>query len=190
MKCPKCGSENVQIQSREYRPELTGPILLVFIGFGTMFLGIAGAIAGALLGLIASAIVKAVIPQAYQSVLACQDCGYSGTVENRKTATKLDEESGYNLRITRKPCKTGSAVLLSVKVDDKPQVDIANGGSVRFNLPEGIHSVFYQQKSGIGKGNRHGSIAVEVSTRKKMDVQISFTRNGIDTKIGELEEQQ
>nr|DAM55903.1 MAG TPA: Protein of unknown function (DUF2846) [Caudoviricetes sp.] len=187
MKCPKCGSENVQIQSREYKPKLTGPILLVFIGFGTMFLGIAGAIAGALLGLIVSAIVKAVIPQAYQSVLTCQDCGYSGTVENCKTATRPDEESEYNLRITRKPCKTGSAVLLSVKVDDKPQVDIANGGSARFNLPDGIHTVYYQQKSGLGKENRHGSIAVDVSTGKKMGIQISFTRNGIDTKIGEPE---
>lgn len=92
MKCPKCGSENVQIQSREYKPKLTAPILLIFIGFGTMFLGIAGAIAGAILGLIVSAIVKAVIPQAYQSVLVCQDCGHAEVVDNRKSVAKQDEE--------------------------------------------------------------------------------------------------
>lgn len=77
MKCAKCNSGNVQIQSKEYKPKFTAPILLVFIGFGMMFFGLVGVIGGAIIGLIISVILNAVLPQAYQSVLVCQDCGYT-----------------------------------------------------------------------------------------------------------------
>lgn len=57
MKCAKCNSENVQIQSKEYKPKFTAPILLVFIGFGLV-----GVIGGAIIGLIISVILNAVLP--------------------------------------------------------------------------------------------------------------------------------
>lgn len=84
MNCPKCNSENTQIQTKEYKPKLTGPIVLTLTGFGLMFLGVAGAAIGALLGLVIGLIVKAFIPQAYQGVLVCQDCGYTGVVDEKK----------------------------------------------------------------------------------------------------------
>ena len=76
MNCPKCNSENVQVQSKEYKPKLTVPILMIGGGIGLMILGPLGCLAGLVIGGIAAAIVHAVIPQTYQAVIVCQDCGF------------------------------------------------------------------------------------------------------------------
>ena len=76
MRCSKCNSENVQVQPREYKPKFTAPILMIGAGFGLMFLGIIGLIGGLIIGAIVAVIVHAVIPQTYQSVVVCQDCGF------------------------------------------------------------------------------------------------------------------
>lgn len=81
MKCPKCNSENVQIQSKEYKPKFTIGLLLMGVGFGGVFGGIVGNIIGLLIGLIVAAIVKAVIPKTYQPIMVCQQCGFIGDVK-------------------------------------------------------------------------------------------------------------
>ena len=75
MKCPKCNSENVQVQSKESKPKFTVPIMMICAGIGLMILGIIGLICGAVIGAIVAAIVNSMLPQTYESVICCQDCG-------------------------------------------------------------------------------------------------------------------
>lgn len=101
MKCQRCNSENVQMQSR---PGKSFPIIgfafsvaLAFTGLGLMFFSIADVIvglgsmylflstAGAIVGFVASgffgcilgAILKAFLPKKYETVAVCQNCGYT-----------------------------------------------------------------------------------------------------------------
>ena len=76
MNCPRCNSENVQVQSKEYKPKLTGPILMVGGGFGLMFASIIGLVIGVAIGGIVAAIVNSTLPTKYKSVIVCQDCGF------------------------------------------------------------------------------------------------------------------
>lgn len=178
MKCAKCNSENVQIQSKEYKPKFTAPILLVFIGFGMMFFGLVGVIGGAIIGLIISVILNAVLPQAYQSVLVCQNCGYTAICKGESVSNSQAIEN-FNLAVIREPSKTGSRVLLSIRVDDRPIIDVANGKSVYYTLERGKHTIFFQQKSGIGSAKRTGAISVEILENQKTYVHIAFTKNGV-----------
>lgn len=83
-RCPKCNCTNVTATPKEYRPKLTVPLVMTFGGFGLMFLGIIGLIVGALLGLVIGAIVNGLVPQTYQTVITCSDCGYSGVLKEGK----------------------------------------------------------------------------------------------------------
>lgn len=76
MKCPKCNSENVQVQAKEFKPKMIGASCLACAGFGLVFLGIIGAIIGAGLGAIIGGVLNSVMSGTYQSVMVCQDCGY------------------------------------------------------------------------------------------------------------------
>lgn len=84
VRCPKCNSTNVTATSKEYKPKLTVPLVMTFGGFGLMFLGLIGLIGGALLGLVIGAIVNGLVPQTYQTVITCSDCGYSGVCKDVK----------------------------------------------------------------------------------------------------------
>lgn len=77
MKCPKCHSENVQVQAKRVKFPM-GALLLTFGGFGLMFFGIIGALCGIVLGLIIGAIIKGLTPTAYESIVICQECGFVG----------------------------------------------------------------------------------------------------------------
>lgn len=83
MKCPKCGSENVQLQAKKN----TGKIILGFAlgmgGAGLMIFSIFGLLIGSALGAIIGLIIGAVKPK-YQSVMVCQNCGYCGKVQQTK----------------------------------------------------------------------------------------------------------
>ncbi len=84
VRCPKCGSVNVTATPKEYKPKLAVPLMMTFGGFGLMFLGIIGLIVGVLLGLIIGAIVNGLVPQTYQTVITCNECGYSGVAKEKK----------------------------------------------------------------------------------------------------------
>ena len=83
-RCPKCNSTNVTATPKEYKPKLAVPLVMTFGGFGLMFLGIIGLIVGALLGLVIGATVNGLVPQTYQTVITCSDCGYSGVCKGVK----------------------------------------------------------------------------------------------------------
>jgi hypothetical protein len=83
-RCPKCNSANVTATPKEYKPKLTAPLVMTFGGFGLMFLGVIGLAVGALLGLVIGAIVNGLVPQTYQTVITCSDCGYSGVCKDVK----------------------------------------------------------------------------------------------------------
>ena len=82
MVCPKCGSDKVKVQAIEKkRGSVTVGATIAGFGFGFAVAGFPGAIIGALLGLLVSFILKAVVPKQYNSLISCQECGYSGEVK-------------------------------------------------------------------------------------------------------------
>ena len=83
MNCPKCGSENVQLQAKKN----TGKIILGFAlglgGIGLMIFSIVGFLIGGALGAIIGLIIGVAKPK-YQSIMVCQNCGYCGKVKQSK----------------------------------------------------------------------------------------------------------
>lgn len=101
MKCERCNSENVQMQSRPAKgfsiiglvfgfslafaglSSMFFAIVDVIVGLGSMLLllsaagAIIGFVAGAFLGCIVGIIVKACRPKQYETVAVCQSCGYT-----------------------------------------------------------------------------------------------------------------
>ncbi len=84
MKCPKCSSENVHLQSKKNTGKIILGIALGLGGIGLMVFSIFGLLIGGALGAIIGLIISAVKPK-YQSIMVCQTCGYCGKVsENPK----------------------------------------------------------------------------------------------------------
>lgn len=185
MKCPKCNSENVQIQSKEYKPKFTVPILLVGAGFGTMFLGIIGTILGVIFGAIVAAIVHAVTPQSYQAVMVCQQCGFVGTdktiahaIPNPQFCT-MDES---NLMVVRKSNSIGSVCRMEIKIDDSAPFFLDNGEVKHLKLATGVHKVAYRQVNGMGKKQRNGLVDVSIDENRRL-VQFDFLQYGVNVLI-------
>lgn len=181
MKCPKCNSENVQVQSKEYKPKFIGAIILVCGGIGLMFFGI-GAIVGVVLGAIIGVIVDSAVPQTFRSVIVCQDCGY---VSQPFTPQKLGTEQHplfcdpeeSNLDVVRNDATKGTIVIIRVKIDDYPHFDIGDNSTTALKVPEGIHTVSYEQMNGIGKDKNRGKMSIEVNDKKT--ITVSFSRQGL-----------
>ena len=188
MKCPKCNSENVQVQSKEYKPKLTVPIIMICGGIGLMFFGV-GAIVGVIVGAIIAAIVNSVIPQTHQSVMVCQDCGYVSKPMNQPIMDSNKESlhnplfctpEESNLDVVRNDVDKGTIVVIRVKVDDYPHFDIGDNSTKSLKVPEGVHTVSYEQINGIGRNKNKGQLSVTVS--EKQSLTISFTRQGLIVK--------
>lgn len=184
MKCPKCNSENVQVQSQEYKPKLTLPIVMVCGGFGLMFFGI-GAIVGVIVGLIIAAIVNAVIPQTYRPVMVCQQCGFVGTnttmthvVPNSLFCT--DGES--NLVIVRRSNSFGSVCKLGIKIDNYAPFEIGDNESRHLKIEQGAHTITYYQVNGMGKAQRKGVMNITVGESCRT-VEFEFQRVGLNTSV-------
>ena len=184
MKCPKCNSENVQVQSKEYKPKFIGGIILVCGGIGLMFFGI-GAIIGVIIGAIIGAIVDSMVQPALQSVIVCQECGYVSQPFNlKKLGTEQHplfcdpEESNFD--IVRNDVDKGTIVIVRVKIDDYPHFDIGDNSTTPLKVPEGKHTVSYEQINGIGKNKNKGKMFVEVTDKKT--ITVSFSRQGLIVK--------
>lgn len=80
MKCNKCGSENVTVQAVKAKSPFIMGFTLLFGGLGLMIAGLVGAIIGVPVGVLIGAIVKALVPTRYDSLVSCQNCGYSEVV--------------------------------------------------------------------------------------------------------------
>jgi hypothetical protein len=154
-------------------------------GFGLMLLGPIGAIGGLIIGGIVAAIVHAALPQAYQPVVVCQQCGYVGTATTiAQTAPNplfcTHEES--NLRIMRTSSNTGTVCKLGVKIDDFAPFEVGNGDMKFIKLAPGTHQVTYYQINGMGKDKRKGSINVVIG-ESEQSLSFAFLPNGLDVKI-------
>jgi hypothetical protein len=185
MKCPKCNSEDVQVQPKEYKPKFTVPILLICGGFGLVFLGIVGLVVGLILGAIIAAIVHSVVPQSYQSVMVCQQCGFVGTATTIAHVTQnplfcASDES--KLRILRPSNSTGAVCALGVKIDDFAPFEIGNGDMKFVKLPSGTHTVTYYQVNGLGKDKRKGSVDVVIG-EEEQSISFEFLPNGLNVNI-------
>lgn len=185
MKCPKCNSENVQVQSKEYKPKFTVPILMVCCGFGGLFLGIGGTIGGLIVGAIIAAIVNSILPQTYQPVLVCQSCGFVGTattIAHSAPNPLFCPAEECNLRIMRSASSTGSICSLGVQIDDFAPFEIISGDMKFVKLPVGTHTVTYYQVNGMGKDKRTGSVEVEIDEGVKT-ICFEFLPNGLDVTV-------
>lgn len=185
MRCPKCNSENVQTQAKEFKPKMIGACCLTFAGFGLMFLGIIGAIIGVGIGAIVGAVLNSIMSNTYQSVMVCQDCGY---VSQPMTKTNVGTVSHplfcnpgeSNLDIVRNDVDKGTIVVIQIKIDDYDPFRIMDNSTTSLNVPEGIHTISYEQLNGIGRKNNKGQLSVSVDEKK--DITFSFTRQGLIVK--------
>lgn len=179
MRCPKCNSENTQIQAKEFKPKITVPAILMFGGFGLAFLGIIGLAIGIILGLILSAVFKSVFPTSYESVLVCQSCGCAiklNSVQNIKSHPLFCPPDESNLIVLRKDEVKGTIVNLRVWVDGEP-FDMHNGVREYLKISEGVHIIKYEQTNGLDKKHRNGEIQVNIENDRL--ITFSFTRSGI-----------
>ena len=194
MKCPRCQSENVQVQSKEYKPKLTVPILMVGAGFGLVFGGLIGAVIGLVIGGVVAAIVHAVTPQTYRPVVVCQQCGFIG---NGTTVASVNptpaptpahspvpssEPEERNFSVVRTSSSVGTVCKLGIRIDDSIAFELGNGEVKSFHLTPGTHKVTYYQINGMGKDKRNGSVNVNIGENKR-SLRFYFLHNGLDVKI-------
>ena len=185
MKCPKCNSENVQVQAKEYKPKMVGACCLTLGGFGLILLGIIGAIVGVGIGAVIGLVLNSVMSNTYQSVMICQQCGYvSKPLMQTKMGTEEHplfcnpEES--NLEVIRNDVVKGTIIMIRVKVDNFPHFDIGDNSTASLKVTEGLHTISYEQINGMGRQKNKGQLSVMVSEKKS--IAISFTRQGLIVK--------
>lgn len=183
MKCPKCNSENVQMQSKEHKLKLTVPIFMVGGGFGLFFGGFMGGFIGIIISAVVAGIVYTIAPTTYQSVPVCQECGFTST--NVPAAAPVDLNTLFctadecNLIVSRKASNTGSVCTLRVRIDTCATFDLINGDRKFLRLEPGTHRITYYQVNGMGKQKRSGALNVVIGEEKRL-VRFDFLLNGID----------
>lgn len=189
MKCPKCNSENVQFQAKEVKPQFTTPLCLMFGGIGLIFLSIIGAIIGVVLGLIVGAILSSALPSGQQSIMVCQECGYvmqpkdqpitppNQTVSSNPLFCNPEES---NLDVIRDDVDKGTIVVIQVKVDEYAPFNIFDNTTTTLKVPDGVHTISYEQINGIGKKKNKGQLSIVVNEKK--NITFSFTRQGVIVK--------
>lgn len=185
MTCPRCNSENVQVQSQEYKPKLTVPILMIGGGFGLMLLGLIGLIGGLIIGVIVAAIVSAVIPQTYRPVVVCQQCGFVGTPTTIAPTTPnpiFCTPGECNLRIVRSSSSTGTVCALGIKIDNFAPFEIGDGDMKFIKLAPGTHRVSYYQVNGLGKDKRKGFMDVVIGGTAR-SMYFEFLPNGLNVTV-------
>ena len=182
MRCPKCNSDNIQIQAKEYKPKLTVPLLMIGGGFGLMFGGFGGAIIGILIAVFAALIINAVLPQTYRGVIICQQCGFVGTSDKLTHVTQnplFCTMADSNLMIVRKATSTGTVCVLKVTIDGSTTFDVNNGDIKYLKLEQGRHTVSYYQFNGMGKKDRTGSLDITIDDTRRF-LQFEFLKHGMN----------
>lgn len=185
MKCPKCNSENVQIQAKEVKPNFIVPICLITGGLGLMIFGILGAIIGLVVGVLIGLILLAVLPAGHKAIMICQNCGYVSqpisqvplTTQQRPLFCAPDES---NFEVVRNDIDKGTIVVIRIKIDDNAPFDIGDNSTAILKLTEGEHIVSYEQINGIGRKKNKGQMNVIIGEKKT--ITISFSRHGLIVK--------
>lgn len=188
MRCPKCNSENVQIQAKEFKPKMVGASCLLGVGLGLTFLGIVGALVGVIIGLVVGIILNSVMSGTYQSVMVCQMCGYVSKPLNQINQPNQGSilhplfccpEDG-NICVMRNDVDKGTIVKIRVWMDNYAPFDIVDNTFTYLKVPEGLHTISYEQINGIGKKKNRGQFNLMVNG--KTGVTFSFTRKGLIVK--------
>lgn len=185
MKCPRCNSENIQMQTREGKGLSLVLFALIFGGIGLMILSIVGLVLGALLGCLVGAVVKAALPKHNETVAVCQACGYTSEpipqgLPSQGGHPLFSTDADCNLSITRENSFTGSAIFLVIRVDNHKPFNLSNGMTVNLKLDEGIHKIAYEQGGGLGKNNRKGCVDLSMVEGAKHKMSLAFTKTGLD----------
>jgi hypothetical protein len=151
-------------------------------GLGLVFGGIVGGILGLIIGAVIAGIVHAALPQAYQPVVVCQQCGFVSTnvatapVDVKTLFCTADE---CNLMVARKASNTGSVCILRVRIDTCATFDVVDGDVKFLRLEPGSHRITYYQVNGMGKQKRTGSLNVVIDGERRV-VQFEFLPNGLN----------
>lgn len=200
MKCARCNSTNIRMQSRVKDGNgivlgcvMFGGGLGLFLGgiigvfTGLIFLGIISAAFCAIPSLIIGLIIKAAMPTPTETIAVCQSCGYTSKpipqiIANKNGHPLFSTESECNLAITRGKSSTGSVIPLHITIDDSPCFAISNDMSVNLKLTPGDHKIFYEQKSGLGKSDRSGFLDVNIERGNKYYLHLLFTHAGLAVK--------
>lgn len=187
MKCPRCNSDNIQMQSRPGKGLPLVLFAITFGGFGLMFLSVIGLVLGALLGCVIGAIVKAALPKHNETVAICQSCGYTSEpipqgLPSQGGHPLFSTDNDCNLSITRENSFTGSAIFLVVRIDNYKPFNISNGMTVNLKLENGPHKIAYEQGGGLGKKNRQGYVDLVTEEGIKQHMSLTFTKTGLDIK--------
>lgn len=185
MTCPRCNSENVQMQTRPGKGLPIIGFVLAFGGFGLMFLSIFGLVIGALLGLLVGAILKAVLPKHNETVAICQNCGFTSKAISQGTTLQrghslISTEDESNLTITRKNSFVLSNYFMLIRIDDQKPFNIPDGMTVHLKLDDGPHKISYTQGGRRVKENYRGCLDVVTESDVKHTLSLTFTQNGID----------
>lgn len=189
MKCPKCNSENVQVQAKEFKPKAMGASCLMCAGIGLLFLGVIGAIFGLGIGFLIGSILNSIMANTYQSVMVCQECGYVSQ-PNDLLIPQPNRPLSYhplfcdpdesNLDIIRNDLDKGTIVMIQVKIDENMPFTIRDNTTASLKVSEGVHIISYEQINGIGKKKNKGQLRVEMND--KQNITFSFTRRGLIVK--------
>lgn len=92
MKCVKCGSENVIIESKKAKNSIMIGCVLTLGGIGLMIFGIIGIVIGVVLGFIIGVIVKSLAKEVYESWGVCQDCGKTWNITAEESNKRISEK--------------------------------------------------------------------------------------------------
>ena len=185
MKCPRCNSESIQMQSRPGKGLSLVWFALGFGGLGLMFLSVIGLLLGALLGCIVGAIAKAALPKNNETVAVCQSCGYTSEpipqgLPSQNGHPLFSTDSECNLSITRENSFTGSAIFLVVRIDNHKPFNISNGMTINLKLENGPHKIAYEQGGGLGKKDRRGCLDLITEEGIKQHMSLTFTKTGLE----------
>lgn len=191
MICPKCKSNNVQIQVKNSKnPIMTGCVLF-FGGISLMFLGVMGLVIGLAIGFAIGAVLKALMPTLHESIAVCQTCGTSFNPQEQPVVVepipKVEQTNvtgNTTLIINRCKNQCGSAISLNVRVDDFQTYTLTNGSAISINVSEGNHTIHYAQIGGVGKKKRTGFYNISVSDNKTNRVNLMFTSKGLSITEG------
>lgn len=206
MKCFRCHSENVQLQTKPAKSVPLIGFVLILGGLGLMFFSIIGLILGALFGLIVGAIVRAAVSQPDDTIAVCQNCGNSWKVvqpSNANTATPVNPSStpvtpsapttpsapdvsapsvpaSSSLTIERRNSVTGSVINFLVTIDNKQPIAFPNGSAVSLSLDAGIHHISYAQQGGLGAKKRQGVIQLNAQAGGNYTLLFTFTNTALE----------
>ena len=187
MKCPKCNSENVQVQAKEFKPRTIGASCLIGAGLGLIFLSILGAIIGIGVGVVIGIVLNSIMGDTYQSVMVCQNCGYVMQPNNLLIPELHPEHPLYcdsdesNFEVVRNDDLANyNIVVILIKIDDYYPFSIRNNSITKLKVPVGVHTIYYEQINGIGRKKNKGQLSVNVSDKES--ISFSLTRQGLIVK--------